>query len=140
MYSSFNPMYVREIEYNVSKIDQLLDERAKNFDKLYSALNLYQSQGLSIFRPPSGSVNWRFNVFINNRDCILKSLLNLKYPVSSWFPSADIYFNSRHTEIDNYSISDQVGNTILNLWVNEKANDDYIMNVSSQLLSLLPAQ
>lgn len=140
MYSSFNPIYAGDIEYNVLKIVKLLDERVKKFDKLYSALSLHQIQGLSFFIPSIGSVNWRFNVFINNRDSILKSLLNLKYPVSSWFPSADIYFNSRCIESDNCSTSDQVGNTILNLWVNETADDDYITNVSSQLLSLLSAQ
>lgn len=137
MYSSFNSTYLRVIDYKFSKIDKLIDERIANFDKLYLAISPYQSHELSIFRPSSGSVNWRFNMFINNRDKIFKSLLTLKYPVSSWFPSADIYFNSRKDDIDNCYISDQVGNSILNLWVNEKADDDYIMNVSSHLLSHL---
>ena len=66
---------------------------------------------------------------------MLKLLLAKNFKVSSWFPSADLFFEDRTLSGINTAVSDSVGDQILNLWVNEEVDIDYIKAISSEIIA-----
>ena len=115
-------------------LDSLVDLRRNKAETLERLLASYEPN-IRLFYPPAGSVHWRFNLFINNRDNLLKLLLAKNFKVSSWFPSADLFFEDRTLSGINTAVSDSVGDQILNLWVNEEVDIDYIKAISSEIIA-----
>jgi dTDP-4-amino-4,6-dideoxygalactose transaminase len=88
--------------------------------------------------PPSGSVYWRFNLFLRvGRDRCLKTLLTERFLVSSWYPSASLFLGGRSTLGSVSTVSDRVGDEILNLWVNEQVDEDYVVKISDRINQLM---
>jgi hypothetical protein len=119
-------------------LEDNIKRRGENAKKLLDVFKNRNCDEIIIFSPPPGAVYWRFNIFINkNRDNLLKQLLEKKYKVSSWYPSVDIYFESRIQSHVVTPLSDWVGDTILNLWVNQEVDDQYIHEITDDILSFV---
>ena len=58
-------------------------------------------------------------------------LLKKQYKVSSWQPSVDIFFEHRDRvkEHTSGSVSDWVGEHVLNIWVNNEVDESYLRNI-----------
>ena len=125
------------IAERLERLDAALRLRRQHAEKLERLLAPYESPGLSIHRPPDGSVPWRFNVLIAGQDRLLRGMLAKKMKVSSWFPSADLFFEDRNCSGVVTPVADEVGKRILNLWVNEDADDAYIHAVAAELIDHL---
>jgi dTDP-4-amino-4,6-dideoxygalactose transaminase len=82
------------------------------------------------FIPPQGSVHWRLNIFMENgRDELLRRLLMKRFKISSWFPPADLFFEEHHETTRETPVSDWVGDHVLNIWVNDEADDRYLAEI-----------
>jgi dTDP-4-amino-4,6-dideoxygalactose transaminase len=130
----FDYAYQPIIKERLEMLDSLVDLRRNKAETLERLLASYEPN-IRLFYPPAGSVHWRFNLFINNRDNLLKLLLAKNFKVSSWFPSADLFFEDRTLSGINTAVSDSVGDQILNLWVNEEVDIDYIKAISSEIIA-----
>lgn len=132
---SYRPAIAERLE----RLDATLQLRRQHAEKLERLLAPYESSGLSIHHPPDGSVPWRFNVLIAGQDRLLRSMLAKKLKVSSWFPSADMFFEDRDSSGIATPVADEIGKRILNLWVNEDADDAYLHAVAAELIDHLAA-
>ncbi|BAO31142.1 DegT/DnrJ/EryC1/StrS family aminotransferase [Sulfuritalea hydrogenivorans] len=130
---SFDRARGPEIEEQLEKLDGVVQSRRERAETLEGLLARCESVGMEILRPPAGSVPWRFNVLIERRDALLKSLLVKGFRISSWFPSADLFFEDRAVSGVNAAVSDHIGDRVLNLWVNEDADREYIAAVADEL-------
>jgi len=92
------------------------------------------AENIEFFIPSEGSVFWRFNLFVENRNRLLKNLLKRKYKVSSWQPSVDFFCGLRSDRKVNTPISDWVGEHILNLWVNHEIDDLYLQKITQEII------
>lgn len=135
----FDHAYQPEIERRLENLDTAVRSRQAKAEMLESLLARHESASMEIFRPPAGSVYWRFNVFIEGRDALLKSLLAKKFKISSWFPSADLFFEDRALSGVSAAVSDRIGDRILNLWVNDEVDGDYLKTVARELVSHMTA-
>jgi dTDP-4-amino-4,6-dideoxygalactose transaminase len=130
----FSSKYEDLIVNGINNLRENIKMREDNTFKLTEMLDR-KNENIDIYKPPEGSVCWRYNLFVKkNRDGLLKYLLSKKYKISSWFPSADIFLEDRSAGNANTPISDWVGDHILNIWVNEEIDDDYLSNVSEDIL------
>lgn len=130
----FDYAYQSIIEERLEHLDSIVDLRRSKVETLERLLAPYEPN-IRLFYPPAGSVHWRFNLFIDNRDNLLKLLLAKKFKVSSWFPSADLFFEDRALSGINTAVSDGIGDQILNLWVNEEVDFDYIKVISNEIIA-----
>ena len=71
---------------------------------------------------------------MNGRNKLFKYLLGKGYRVSSWYPSVDIFFHLRKDKPVKTPNSDWVGNHIVNIWVNDEVDDNYLYNISQDIL------
>lgn len=135
----FDGSYEPSIIFQLENLSENLCSRQAKVENLNKIFSQYESAGIEIFHPPQGSVYWRFNVFIERRDELLKLLLMKKYLVSSWFPSVDQFFEDRQLSKVNTKVSDSVGDHILNLWINDEADSEYIEAVGNELVHYITA-
>jgi len=78
-------------------------------------------------------VYWRLNlIVVERRDELLRMLLDEHFPVSSWQPSVDLFMEPVPRQ-SKTPISDEIGEKIINLWVNDQVDDDYIDNISKAI-------
>ena len=133
---SFDLSYCEKIESGLKNIELNISTRKKYAEFLTNRLS---DLNIEIFQPPEGSVHWRYNIFLKrkNRDIILHTLLRKGYKISSWFPSVDLYFGKTNEIPVNTPISDHIGETILNIWINHEVNEDYLISISEEILQLL---
>jgi len=128
----FEPTKAGEIQDSLDHLADSLIRREQKFQRVRDAFS--DVTGVEVFLPPEGSVYWRANLFFsNNRDHILQALLSEKLRVSSWFPSVSVFFAANSSFVT--PVSDLVGKTILNLWVNEQIDDEYIEVMKEKILS-----
>ena len=131
--NSFFYKFPRE-KYDMLSI--VLNELSDNIDKrkakaeiltvLFEEENI---ENISIICPADGSVYWRFNIYVKEkRNELLKHLLNIKYPVSSWYPSVNVLFGNEFQRIVTPN-SDRMSDEILNIWVNEEVDEGYLNNI-----------
>lgn len=132
----YNPAYSGKIEHSLSEIDNNIADRRKKSQFLTEK---FSGIPIKMFSPPEGSVPWRYNIFLekNDRDFILHTLLKKGYKISSWFPSIALFLNERNETLVKTPISDKIGDTILNIWVNHEINEDYLKNISDEIIQLL---
>lgn len=131
----FDYAYEPIIEERLECLDSIVDSRRHKSETLMRLLAPGEPSKISLFYPPAGSVHWRFNLFIDHRDNLLKLLLAKKYKISSWFPSADIFFEDRALSGVKTIVSDDIGDRILNLWVNEEVGIDYLKAISREIIA-----
>lgn len=123
-------------EFILIQLGQLEDDISMRELNAHKIVGLFEGTAEQIdnFVPPEGSVIWRFNVFINNRNSLLKYLLKKKYKASSWQPSVDMFFGLRSNNKINTPISDRIGEHILNIWVNHEIDDLYLQDITQEII------
>ena len=115
----------------------LIKKRKKNIFLLYEKLYGLENIGIHLFDFPDGSVPWRFNLLIdNNRDQLLNWLLIAQLKISSWFPSVDLFFESRSQSLVETPICDDISSRILNIWINETIEESYLSTISGRIIEL----
>lgn len=129
----FSSFYEKSILMQLGQFADNISKRELNAHKLVELFEGTKEQ-IDIFVPPEGSVIWRFNIFVNNRNRLLKYLLEKKYKVSSWQPSVDLFCGLRSDNKVNTPISDWVGEHILNIWVNYEINDLYLQDITQEII------
>ncbi len=129
----FDSAYAEKIEYGMAKLEENIATRQNYADFLADKFSRY---GVTTFQPPAGSVFWRDNIFLENsiRDSILRKLLHQKYNISSWFPSIDMFFEERSDTSVNTPVSDWIGDSILNIWVNDQIDKTYLKDISTEII------
>jgi dTDP-4-amino-4,6-dideoxygalactose transaminase len=114
-----------------------LAERERRASYLTKRFHEVEDRQLSLWQPREGSVYWRFNLFIrSHRDRMLRTLLRRGYKVSSWYPSVDLFLENRATSGVRTPVSDEIGDTILNLWVNDEIDCAYLGHICDAILAL----
>ena len=100
----------------------------------------FDSINLKYLEHPKGSTYWRLNIIVPpaKRNNLLDGLHKKGFHASSWFPSVDRFYR-RRTSIEDalFPNCDSVGNTIINLWVNDQIDKNYVNNVSSFIINFL---
>lgn len=123
----------------LEKIDNLqsnINERKSKAEYLKDLFLSESIRGIRLHEPPVGSVFWRFNILVNeNRNYLLKHLLQKKIPVSSWYPSMNILFSQaiEGTSFEETPNSNSLSDTILNIWVNDEVNYDYLKSIVNEI-------
>ena len=126
-----------EIYLRLKGLPALIQKRNDNARYLYDALCGFEDAGIHLFRFPHGSVPWRFNLLIDRcRDQVLGSLLDGELKVSSWYPSVDLFFEHRSWSHVDTPICDEISSRILNIWVNESADESYLREISQRIIRL----
>jgi len=130
----FDIDYQERILFELDRLQESIDTRFNRYQSLSERLAAIGAPGLSVFKYADGSVPWRCNLFTQEyRDQLLGRLLSRGFKASSWHPSADLLFERRNTKSRNSPMSDNVGDTILNLWVNHEVSDDYTDAVANEI-------
>lgn len=118
-------------------IDRLPDNvagRAARAEFLFSRFD--DAPSVACWRPSDGAVYWRFNLLVRaGRDRMLRHLLAEGYKASSWYPSVDLFFESRHVSPVKTPVSDAIGDSILNIWLNDEVDSAYLTNISTAILA-----
>ncbi len=129
----FDSSYTERIRQAVDSLEQNMANRRKKGEIL---TDKFTENGIDCFEPPDSSVIWRYNIFLEKqkRASILRRLLQKKYKVSSWFPSIDLFFERGREMLVNTPVSDWVGDSILNIWVNDEIDEVYLENVSNEII------
>lgn len=101
--------------------------------------NLESMMSLKVIKHAATDVYWRQNILLDNKDIrntILKALLAEKIKVSSWYPPVNLFFED-NAEPNADSVSKNIGDKILNLWVNDEVEESYLSDVSSRISEML---
>lgn len=123
---SFNKKKEAQIIWLLENIEKNISQRRKNAQIFKQLLSKYESKKLQLGRLTEECVPWRFNILVEQRNKLLKSFLNQKWKISSWYPSVDLFFETRKKSNVHTPISDFVGNRILNIFVDDSINLYYI--------------
>lgn len=116
-----------EVEGRVSRHEQLMKQFVGMDDSLLTKINIQP-----------GSVPWRANLLIHNgRDELLRLLIKRRYRISSWHPSADLFFENRKESKVETPESDRLGDRILNLWTNSEVDSGYVHAISEDIKKFL---
>ncbi|WP_459866710.1 DegT/DnrJ/EryC1/StrS family aminotransferase [Endothiovibrio diazotrophicus] len=84
-----------------------------------------------------GDTYWRLNVMVERgRDALFRHLLDQRYPISSWQPSVDRFLEPAGRWAET-PVSDRVGDTILNLWVNDQVDEAYMTRIIDEIRRFL---
>jgi len=131
----FNQQYAEVILEKLCELDSNNRRRREKARKLTELLEENGNDGFEVYTPPDGSVYWRFNLFLkNHRDEVFRQILRKGYKISSWFPSVDMFFEERKRSSVVTPVSDEVGDQILNLWVNDEVDNTYLRSVSEEIV------
>jgi len=133
---SFLSDWVEPLTRRLRELPALVAHRRRCWSRFEDILGKEEpGLGFRIHRPPPGFVPWRFNIFLDQgRDDLLRWLLMQKEKVSSWFPAVDRFLNVVVAEKPP-RISDRIGDSILNLWVNEEIDEEYLVRMGDAILS-----
>lgn len=124
------PLLLEKLEDMQNNIKRR-NEKAAILTKLFKQERI---DGINIYEPPEGSVYWRFNLFIKkNRNQLLKALLKKKYLISSWYPSVSVLFTDKAIKMATPN-SDLLSDEIINIWVNDEVDSNYLTNIVSEVV------
>jgi dTDP-4-amino-4,6-dideoxygalactose transaminase len=130
----FNNLFYKKLEMMLGRLEKLILYRQRNANFLKNRFKNVEK--IILLEPKYNSSYWRFNIFVENyRDELFKYLLEKKYKVSSWYHSIDLLFEKR--ENINTPISDWVSENIINIWVNEEIDENYLVNISNDIINFL---
>jgi dTDP-4-amino-4,6-dideoxygalactose transaminase len=130
---AFDEKYKSVIDFKIQRLKENVALRRANAERLKEYLTGIDAE---IFMPCEGSVYWRFNLFIRDRNRILRELLARGYKCSSWYPSVDTLFRSRDDNPSETPMSDWVGDHILNIWINDEIDDKYLSVIAQEIQSI----
>lgn len=132
--SKFSNIFLNELEGRLKNLPIFLKMRDENSRFLHS--RFCKNNKITILEAKFGSAHWRFNIFIDERrDELFRHLLKKKFRVSSWYHSIDLLFEGQINHETPFS--NWVGDKIINLWVNEEIDLNYLESISSEILSFL---
>lgn len=103
-----------------------LEKRRSNYHEIERKFE--DSEEIKMMHFPEGSAIWRAGLFIHNRDKVLRELLNKGIRISSWHPPAHQFFGF---DLRGNQSSIEVGDRILNIWVNEDFSSEYLNQIIS---------
>lgn len=130
----FDNSFFDKLNSSLDNLDKFISIRQKNAEYLKNRFE--NVQGIKVLEPKYDSSYWRFNIFVENyRDELFKYLLSKKYKVSSWYHSIDLLFEKR-MGLDT-TISDWVSENIINIWVNEEIDQNYLDDISEDIIRFL---
>ena len=124
----FDKKLLNKIILNRKYINQIKKQRVQNCFYLEKKLSKIKINFFSIKKISKNSIPWRYNIFFFkefDRNFVLKNLLNKELKISSWHPRLDIFFEKKRNKID-YSVTDNLDKSILNIWVNHEINRSYL--------------
>jgi len=136
----FKEDYAQNLKREIDLIHENISRRKKNSLFLFNFFSREEYRDIFYcFQYSEGSVPWRFNIFVDpiNRDYIFKSLLKKNIKISSWFPSVDIFFESSRNGCRFTKSSDDIGDRIINFWVNQDVDDTYFDVLKNEIESLI---
>jgi len=115
------------------ELDSLKKNLSKRINKYNQFADFFYKGGhdsLEVVELPVGSAPWRYNLLVKkDRDSILRKLIQEKKKISSWHPSVDLFLKSRKISRVDTPVSDWLGDTVLNMWINHEADDRYIRDI-----------
>ncbi len=130
----FDNSFSDKLNSSLDNLDKFISNRQKNAEYLKNRFE--NVQGIKVLNSKYGSSYWRFNIFVENyRDELFKYLLSKKYKVSSWYHSVDLLFEKR-IKLDT-PVSDWVSENIINIWVNEDIDQNYLDDISENIIRFL---
>lgn len=133
---AFDRAHLSRLAMELNRLEQNLEERRERAVRFYEAFS--NRDGIVPLLHKEGDVYWRFNLLIEHgRNQILRELLADGLPISSWHPSADVFFRQRQSEDLATPVSDRISGQILNLWVNSAVDSAYERTVTDKILMKL---
>ena len=130
---SFDESYREKLVPKINNIEYIINIRRNNHKFLE---NYFSDNNFNFLHRSDETVPWRFNLLINNRDQILKSLLNENIKISSWYPSLGFFFDFNVINKNKKFIDNDLSKKILNIWINEEIDKQYLSNTSRRIIQL----
>ena len=124
----FDRKLLRKIILNKKNINHIRKKRIENCRYLERKLKKIKSNFFDLKKINKNSIPWRYNIFFHkerDRNYVLQNLLNKKLKISSWHPRLDIFFEKKKNKT-NYSTTDILDKSILNIWINNEINRSYL--------------
>ncbi len=124
--SKFNEKKLTLLVNSFKEIEKFANEKQENWWRFHNKLYSTSSNKIEILKPFEGSVPWRFNLLVNNRDKIMKDIHEFGLKASSWHPPTSLLF-SVNNQANNFvrPNSNIIGNKILNLWIDKYYSELY---------------
>jgi len=133
-FHKYDDSYTNLISKSLSNLNKNIENRQLKVEQFHDLFSRLDTPNIKLFRHPKGSVYWRFNLFVfQKRDKLLQHLLRKRFKVSSWQPSVDLFFADRSAPRPMTPVSDLVGDTIINLWVNDEVGKEDAYEISSEI-------
>ena len=133
-FHKFDDSYTNQIAKSLSNLNKNIETRQLKVEQFHDLFSHLDTPNFKLICHPKGSVYWRFNLFVlQERDKLLQHLLRMNFKVSSWQPSVNFFFVDRSAPRPMTPVSDLVGDTIINLWVNDEVGKKYAYEISSEI-------
>ncbi len=96
-------------------------------------------RGIEIPEPLAGSAPWRYNLFLGHdaRQRVLRALLAEGFKVSSWYPEITRFLDPDSYTATGLGASTDLGDTVLNLWVDSATTEADIERVCRRVVELV---
>ena len=119
------PVDIDRVRTGLNHLPELVGRRRKNAEFFREWVRTSAPSGIMACDQIEGAVPWRFNLLLqNSRNEVLASILSQRFPVSSWYPPACEFLESKDA-VELLPVASRIGGEILNLWVNETIDDGY---------------
>jgi dTDP-4-amino-4,6-dideoxygalactose transaminase len=134
--------FVPAVTKALSGLAANIDRRRKRADQVRDLVRGLGEDEIRYWDPPAGSVPWRAILFLPSvvRDEALKRLLLAPLNASSWYPPASMFLEPEYADLPPVPTATKVGDTILNLWVNDEVDHDYPAAAMRELCAALKAK
>lgn len=135
---AFDEEYLPRLTKALEDIDRLINLRRENWGRLKEKIALLDNDAVTVMECSLEAVPWRLNLLMKTgRNDVLKMFLAKGEKVSSWHPSLDVFFRPRSMSNIRTPRCDEVGDRILNLWINEEIDGEYLERSASLLENYL---
>ena len=132
----FDKKHLLILDDTLPNLNNFLNIRKNNANYLLEKFRNSGLKSIEIINAKNSSAFWRFNIFVKDyRDELFSYLLNRNFKVSSWYHSIDILFELRLSNIT--PLSDWVGDNIINIWVNEEIDENYLDEIYNDIYDFL---
>jgi dTDP-4-amino-4,6-dideoxygalactose transaminase len=134
----FDNNYSHAILDKLNLLPETVEKRINKNFVIKEYFSSFDKEYISFTNPPQGFVPWRTSILIQNeRNQLLKRLVKKNFKASSWYPSSDLFFENRELSNIKTPVSDWLGDRILNIWVNDEVEHQYISSITSEIKSFL---
>ncbi len=131
---AFDEEYLPRLTNALEEIDRLVNLRLANWGRLKEKIGFLNHDAVTVMECSLGTVPWRLNLLMKaGRNEVLRMFLGNGEKVSSWHPPLDVFFRQRSVSNICTPKCDEVGNQILNLWINEETDGEYMERSCSLL-------